>query len=98
MPRIGSRGRAKRQGDANAPRAVERRAVDGHFRERHPARLRVMEAGSRGRAPEGPPPFTTPDVKPVFQSSAGPRPDEADAVVVHVLDGDKRQHQMQRRW
>ena len=87
MPRIGSRGRAKWQGGANTPRAVERRAVDGHFRERHPARLRVMEAGSRSRAPEGPPPFTMPEVK--------PRPDEADAVVVHVLDGDKRHHQIQ---
>uniref|UniRef100_A0A8R7TZN6 Uncharacterized protein n=1 Tax=Triticum urartu TaxID=4572 RepID=A0A8R7TZN6_TRIUA len=46
-----------------------------------------MEAGSRSRAPEGPPPFTMPEVK--------PRPDEADAVVVHVLDGDKRHHQIQ---
>uniref|UniRef100_A0A453A7I2 Uncharacterized protein n=1 Tax=Aegilops tauschii subsp. strangulata TaxID=200361 RepID=A0A453A7I2_AEGTS len=96
MLRIGNRGRAERRGGANAPRAEERRAVDG---ERHsatrrgcgcPARLRVMEAGSRGQAPEGPPPFPTPEAKPVvpvFQSIMGPRPDEADAVVIDVLDG-----------
>ncbi|XBI03755.1 hypothetical protein VPH35_132129 [Triticum aestivum] len=78
MLRIGNRGRAERRGGANAPRAQERRAVDG---ERHratrrgcrcPARLRMMEAGSRCKAPEGPPPFPTPEAKPVvpvFQSS-----------------------------